>query len=271
MAVAATAGRALPPLPPPRTQAPGSRPAPSVRLNAVITAREDLTDSVARFRVRPDDPMPPIRPGQYLALGLILDGRIVQRPYSTAIATGPDEELEFLIRLVPNGTFTPLLWDLGVGTRVRIGPPRGSFTRIPGDRRTHLFVATGTGLAPFVAMLGTLFDEPDPPRTVAIHGVAQVGELAYRDRFERWQAGGLATYVPSLSRPSDPVNAGWTGRTGRVDTILADVCDAHGLEPRDTVAYLCGHPEMIAAAERILTRRGLPADAIRSEHYWPAG
>jgi len=230
-----------------------------------------MTDSVARFRIRPDDPMPPIRPGQYLALGLILDGRIIQRPYSTAIATGADEELEFLIRLVPNGTFTPLLWDLGVDMRVRIGPPRGSFTRIAGDRRTHLFVATGTGLAPFVAMLGALSVEPGRPRAVAIHGVAHLGELAYRKRFEHWQQDGLVEYVPSISRPEDPINSDWTGRTGRVDAILDDVCNAHGLEPRDTVAYLCGHPEMIAAAERILTRRGLPADAIRSEHYWPAG
>ena len=78
------------------------------------------------------------------------------------------------------------------------------------------------------------------------------------------------TYVPSLSRPSDPVNVGWTGRTGRVDAILNDVCGTHGLEPRNTVAYLCGHPGMIASAERILVGRGLPADAIRSEHYWPA-
>jgi ferredoxin-NADP reductase len=236
----------------------------------VITEREDLSHSVARFRIRPDDSLPPIRPGQYLALGLIRDGRVVQRPYSTASAAPVADELEFLIRLVPDGTFTPLLWDLGVGTRVRIGPPKGTFTRIPDDRRAHLFVATGTGLAPFMAMLGTLQDEPDPPRAVAVHGVAQVAELAYRERLERWHAGGLATYVPSISRRDDPANAGWTGRTGRIDTILDDVCSMHRLEPRDTVAYLCGHPQMIATAERILLRHGLPAAAIRSEHYWPA-
>ena len=92
MALAAIAGRVLPPLPPPRNHAPGSRSAPSVGLNAVITAREDLTDTVACFRVRPDDPLPPIRPGQYLALGLILNGRVLQRPYSTATAAGVSDE-----------------------------------------------------------------------------------------------------------------------------------------------------------------------------------
>ena len=237
----------------------------------MITAREDLTDTVACFRVRPDDPLPPIRPGQYLALGLILNGRVLQRPYSTATAAGVSDELEFLIRLVPTGTLTPILWDLGVGTRVRLGPPRGAFTSIPDDRRMHLFVATGTGLAPFVAMLESVNDEPDPARAVAIHGVASVAELAYRERFEGWQRDGRLAYVPSISRPDDPSNTGWTGLTGRIDAILDGVCDAHGLGPRDTVAYLCGHPGMIAATQEILARRGLPADAIRSEHYRTAG
>ena len=131
---------------------------------------------------------------------------MLQRPYSTATAAGVSDELEFLIRLVPTGTLTPILWDLGVGTRVRLGPPRGAFTRIPGDRRTHLFVATGTGLAPFVAMLRALNDESGPPRAVAIHGVASVAELAYRDRAsKRWQPDGRLAYVPSHLTAGRPV------------------------------------------------------------------
>jgi ferredoxin-NADP reductase len=43
------------------------------------------------------------------------------------------------------------------------------------------------------------------------------------------------------------------------------------VDPDETVAYLCGNPEMIAAGEGILAARGFPRDAIRSEHYWPAG
>lgn len=38
----------------------------------------------------------------------------------------------------------------------------------------------------------------------------------------------------------------------------------------DTVAYLCGNPEMIAASERLLLGRGFAPAAIRTEHYWPA-
>jgi len=270
MTVETTVRRPLPALRPLPERAAGARPAPPVADNAVVVGREDLTSSVARFRIRPDELAPHIEPGQYLSLGLIVDGRLVQRPYSTSTRAGVHEELEFLIRHVPGGTFTPLLWNLAVGDRLRIGRPKGLFTRIPGDGRTHLFVSTGTGLAPFVAMIETLLLEPDPPRVVAVHGVAHTAELAYRERFERWHAAGRVTYVPAISRPHDPSNAGWTGRTGRIDAILDEVCADHDLVPADTVAYLCGNPEMIAAGERILATRGLPGDAIRSEHYWPA-
>lgn len=237
MVVDATLRRPLPPLRALPAPALGTRTAPPIGDNAVVVGREDLSPSVARFRIRPDDP-PHVEPGQYLALGLVVDGRIVQRPYSTATLAGVHEELEFLIRLVPGGTFTPLLWDLAVGDRLRIGRPKGLFTRIPNDDRTHLFIATGTGLAPFVAMIETLLLEPAPPMSVVIHGVAHAAELAYRERFERWAADGLVTYVPSISRPADQANAGWTGRTGRIDAILDDVCAAHGLAP-GTRSHTC--------------------------------
>lgn len=243
---------------------------PVIRDNAVVAGREDLNASVARFSIRPDILQPPVEPGQYLTLGLVVDGRIIQRPYSSATRAGVQEELEFLVRRVPGGAFSPLLWNLAVGDRLHIGRPKGLFTRIPGDRRTHLFIATGTGLAPFVAMIGTLLLEPAPPRIVAIHGVSRVDELAYRARFERWEADGLVTYVPSVSRPADVSNAGWVGRTGRIDAMLDDVWASQRLTAHDTVAYLCGNPEMIAAGTPILEHRGLPEGAIRSEQYWPA-
>jgi ferredoxin-NADP reductase len=257
------------PLPP-----PGARVPVVVTPNATLSARIDLTSSVARFRVRPDDGVPAFEPGQYLALGLPVDGRLLQRPYSTASAKGASEEVEFLIRRVPTGAFTPLLWELPVGARLRMGRPKGLFTMKPGDPRDHLFIATGTGLAPFVAMLETLLAGGGsgelPPRAVVVHGVSKVGELAYQERLERWASDGRdVAYAPAISRPDHPENAGWDGAVGRVDAILDALCEEHALDPLRTVAYLCGNPEMIAAGERILATRGFPPDAIVSEHYWP--
>ena len=246
----------------------------AVTPNATLAERVDLTSCIARFRIRPDDGVPAFEPGQYLALGLPVDGRLLQRPYSTASPKGASEEVEFLIRRVPTGAFTPLLWELPAGARLRLGRPKGLFTMKPGDPRDHLFIATGAGLAPVVSMLETLLAGGEsgerPPRAVVVHGVSRVAELAYKEWLERWASDdrGVA-YAPAISRPDHPENAGWDGAVGRVEAILDALCEEHALDPLRTVAYLCGNPEMIAAGERILATRGFPSDAIVSEHFWP--
>ena len=133
-------------------------------------SRIDLTETVARFTLRPDAGALPFEPGQYFALGLVVDGRLVQRPYSTASAAGRGRDLEFLVRLVDGGTFTPRLWALRVGARLRLGRAKGLFTLRPGDPRAHLFIATGTGIAPLVSMLEALAaDEAARPPPTTTH------------------------------------------------------------------------------------------------------
>ena len=257
---------------------------PGLEPNATLTARVDLTASIAQFVVRPDDGVGTFEPGQYFALGLTIDDRPLLRPYSTSSVRGTRTELEFLIRLVPDGAFTPLLWALQVGDRLRIGRAKGLFMLEPDDPRTHLFVATGTGLAPCLSMLESLVrdDSGGPvgsgglaagtasPRAIIVHGVSSVDELAYRDRLARLAADRSdVRYVPVVSRPADPASAGWAGLTGRLDAVLDPICDTYRLEPARSVAYICGNPEMITAASRILGGIGFAPDAIVSEQYWP--
>jgi ferredoxin-NADP reductase len=239
-------------------------------LNAVLIERQDLTEAVAHFRVRPDGDAPAFQPGQYFALGLPLGERLVQRPYSTASVPARRRDLEFFIRRVEGGALTPHLWALRPGGRLRLGRAKGLFTLLEGDRRVHLFVATGTGLAPVVAMAGAMIATGDPPPVVVVHGVAHAAELGYRRRLERWSREHEAlTYVPAISRPHDARNRAWRGRTGHLDTILRALWDELELTAAGTVAFLCGNPAVVAAGERILGAHGLPPEAIRSEHYWP--
>ena len=246
-----------------------------IAANATLVSRLDLTPSIARFVVRPDAGVPAFKPGQYFALGLVVDGALLQRPYSTASAAGATEEVEFLVRRVGSGSFTPHLWDAADGTRVWLGPPKGLFTLQPDDRRTHLFISTGTGLAPFISMSEALMNGSDPgegapsrPGIVVVHGASYATELAYRDRLDDWAASSRLLYVPTVSRPDDPANAGWTGAVGRTEAILDSVCDRLALLPDSTVAYICGNPEMVEAATATLRRRGFAAPAIIRENYW---
>ena len=151
-------------------------------------------------------------------------------------------------------------------------PPKGLLTLDPRSDRTAVFAATGTGLAPIISMLAAALDGPEetrPPRMIVLHGVAFAAELAYRERLERWAAShrGLV-YEPVVSRPADPLNAGWSGAIGHLDGALEAAWRRHGLEPQQTVVYLCGNPEVIASATRLLAAHGLPPDAVVAERYW---
>lgn len=237
--------------------------------NGRIIAREDLTPTLATLRIALDTAPLPFEPGQYIAIGLELSGGLVQRPYSIASSARRLEDgYELYIRRVPGGALTPSLFATGVGQRLLVRRPKGRFVLGRDDQRTHLFVATGCGLAPFLAMVRTLLDEGQPRRVVLLHGVSYVAELGYRALLEDWERSDALPlrYLPTISRP----DAGWQGRTGRAEAQLPQVLDDFGLTPQDTVVYLCGNPEMIGTSRDLLVARGFPVDHVRSELYWPA-
>jgi ferredoxin--NADP+ reductase len=243
--------------------------------NARLVRRQDVNESLAYFWVRFDGDPTPFDTGQYMTIGVMVDGKIVQRPYSVASApaVAGTDGYEFYVRLVHGGTFTPLLWQLPVGHAMRMIGPKGKFTLRPDDDRTHLFISSGTGNAPFVAMMRQLLIEGRPRRVVFLNGVSHADELGYRVLVEGWERSGAypVTYLPTVSRPTDPRNHGWSGRTGRVEAILGPVLDELGLSAADSIAYICGNPDMILSAEATLLERGYPEDQVHKELYWPKG
>jgi ferredoxin-NADP reductase len=243
--------------------------------NASLVRREDMTESLACFWVRFDGDPTPFVPGQYMTIGVVVEGKIVQRPYSVAsppVSAGTDG-YEFYVRLVEGGTFTPLLWRMPIGQRMRMIGPKGKFTLQPDDGRTHIFISSGTGNAPFVSMMKQLLADGAPRPAVFLNGVSYAHEIGYRALLERWELSGEypVKYIPTVSRATDPANASWTGRTGRVETILGPVLDELHLDPSNSVAYICGNPDMIATAEETLLGRGYPEDLVHKELYWPKG
>jgi ferredoxin--NADP+ reductase len=238
--------------------------------NATLVDRRDLTADVASLYVQPDAGTTPFAPGQYATLGLEVAGRVVQRPYSMAAPHPADGAWEFHVRRVRGGALTEHLWEVPVGGRLRLGEPRGRFTPDPDDRRSHLFVATGTGIAPFVA---TIRDDLAAGRrrpVVVIHGVAHAEDLGFRDLLARLASGHESAfrYVPTISRPDDPRNAGWNGATGRAERVVETGWGALGLDPAATVAYLCGNPGMVASARASLAGRGIAPERVHMESYW---
>ncbi|MEX2548475.1 MAG: FAD-binding oxidoreductase [Chloroflexota bacterium] len=247
--------------------------AESVHYNARLTRRIDLTESLGFFWVSADEPLD-FEPGQYLTIGCESNGKLIQRPYS--VASSPREMAdgyEFYIRLVNGGMFTPLLWRLPEGHGMSLRGPKGKFVLEPEDDRQHVFISSGTGIAPFISMMKTMLIDGRPRPVIVLHGASYEYDLGYRELLEVWLADATypLSYVPSVSRPSAPDNAGWMGRAGRVEAIVPEVYDELGLTPQNSIAYICGNPDMITAVDQLLLERGFPEEQIKKELYWPKG
>jgi ferredoxin-NADP reductase len=239
--------------------------------NATLLARENVTDSMAAFTIALDSPVERYRPGQYVSLGIAVNGALVQRPYSIVALDGIQDgvagRLELFIRRVPDGALSSRLWHLPVGARVHVGSPKGLFVLDEADRRPRLFIGTGTGLAPLLAMLDELVSRGDDVPSALVHGVSYRDELAYGYRIAAWMASGLPLfYRPAVSRPDDPRNDGWRGLNGRADVAVARVLDEMPAL-RGGIAYLCGNASMIESCSEILQAAGLAPADIRAETF----
>lgn len=251
-------------------------PDPAKFTPAAVVERHDLSDDLWTVRIRPDGPVG-FRAGQYVTVGVQQDGRLLERPYS--IVSAPEEpDLELFIELVPEGLLTPHLHPLGVGAEVVLRTRcKGIFLReCPVEAEAHLFVATVTGIAPFVSLLRSLAVRhrdggwrPERP-VVLLQGASRAHEFGYLEEMRALDAEmEWFTYVPTVSRPWESPE--WAGEKGRVEELLRKHGDANGVEPGHAGIYLCGHPGMISGARAIMRRAGFDDRAIREEQYWPEG
>jgi ferredoxin/flavodoxin---NADP+ reductase len=237
-------------------------------IEARLDARQTITDSLARFFFRVTGAIG-FLPGQHAALGIREEGNLTQRNYS--IVSSPSEmAVEFFIKRVDDDHFTGRLFGLRPGADVLIRSPAGTFLFDRESRRPHhLMVATATGIAPFVSMVRALAIEEKQGRRPGVqigllHGASYAHEFGYDGELgDLAAAHAWLTYMPTVSRPGE--NAGWTGKIGRVEHLIAQALDLVRWMPRDTTAYLCGHPGMISEGKKILDGLGFHQDQIRQE------
>ncbi|WP_404366578.1 FAD-binding oxidoreductase [Marinobacter sp.] len=225
-----------------------------------VTECREVAPGLIIFRVpRPRDFS--FRPGQSVKVGL--DG--VKRSFS--IVSAPHEEtLEFFVELVPGGQMSERLRSLSPGHTITLDNPKGSFL-LDTRYREHLMVATVTGINPFVSMIrDALHQGRDDHRFHVLHGASYQNEFGYREELQGIASSHpeLLDYVPTVSRPEEPANSGWSGSQGRVDTLVEDYVARKGLDASSAMLYICGHSGMIGAVEQQFRPRGFQ---IETEDY----
>ena len=175
----------------------------------------------------------------------------MQRDYS--LITGPaDSTLALCVYNLAGGRFSPVLASAPVGSSLSFTGPHGYFTYRPSARQA-VFVATGTGIAPFLSMVRSGITG-----FTLLHGVRTPKELYYQDDFRRT----ARLYVPCLSATFSAKGAPDTGFRGRVIQYLEE-----HLPLGEYDFYLCGGQKMIRDVLFLVDTR-FPGSLVYTEIFY---
>ena len=224
------------------------------------------TDAYFSFTVTRDDGFR-FDNGQFVMIGLMVEGKPLMRAYSIA-SPNWEEHLEFFSIKVQDGPLTSRLQHIRPGDELLLSrKPTGTLliSDVHPGRNLYL-LATGTGLAPFLAIIQDPETYERYQRVILMHGVRNLEDLAYRDYLEREMPrheflGDLVRerflYYPAVSREAFQHH-------GRITTLLDDGSvqrhlGLEALDPAQDRAMICGSPQMLADFRRILDSRGFRA------------
>jgi ferredoxin--NADP+ reductase/benzoate/toluate 1,2-dioxygenase reductase subunit len=224
-----------------------TRPAETARRpvhSTTVTVVREVSPDVFVLGFRPVAPA--FRAGE--SVRVTLPGATVDRDYS--LYSGErDPDWEILVREVAQGSLSPQLRACRPGDPLLVSQPGGGFVLDRGTAhlRRHLFVATGTGIAPFRSMARS------HPwlRYRVLHGVRTAADRHVPSDFAP------GAYLPCVSREAG------AGFHGRVTDLLRDL----PLDP-DTRVHLCGRNQMAYGAWKILRTRGIPEAHVAVEVYF---
>ncbi len=255
---------ALQKAPAPRADAPKAPAKSAGAFNReTVLEVEHYTDRLFRFKTT-RDPSFRFVSGQFAMIGLEVDGKPLLRAYSMASANYEDD-LEFYSIKVPDGPLTSRLQHITVGDTVLVGrKPTGTLVQpslLPGKRLYML--ATGTGIAPFAAIVKDpeVYDLYD--HLILVHGCREIAELKYGlDLVAGVKAneyfGDIARqkliHYPTVTR--EPyVHQGRITDLIENGKLFADLGQPV-INPQDDRVMLCGSPGMLEDLRNMLEKCG---------------
>jgi len=192
--------------------------------------------------------------GEFVMLGLRVDGKMIPRAYSIA-SSNRDDHLEFLSIQVPDGPLTSRLSQIHEGEPIWINTKTtGSLTleHIQPGRNLYL-LATGTGVAPFISLIraGEVFERYQ--KVILVHTVRNVKGLAFREELEA-RANEQFRYVPTVTR--EPFATHQRGADLFRNGMLFEMLDLPPAVPEHDRVMLCGNPNMNKEMSDYLQQHG---------------
>ena len=123
------------------------------------------------------------QPGQYVGIGLRIDGRWHWRSYSlTSVPRRDNKLITITVKATPEGFLsTHLVNGVTPGTIVRLAAPKGDFALPDPPPSKILFVSAGSGITPLMAMLRSLKARGESPDIVHIHSAPSEDAVIFHD------------------------------------------------------------------------------------------
>ncbi len=224
-------------------------------MKARIVRVHEWSSDTKSFYLRPEHHVPFI-PGQFVMVGLMLNGKLEKRAYS--LCNNPDDEtLEITFKMYSQGKLSPALFKLKEGDELILEGPYGNFRLDMQDQKAVL-IAGGTGIAPLMSMIRLNQTHSLPMRLTLIYSAPNAGRIIYREELEK-----LAhqNHITLIQLTQDHADTRYLH--GRINEVFlkAHVTDL------DQTFYLCGSPKMISEIEVALRSLGVDKSRIKTDKW----
>jgi stearoyl-CoA 9-desaturase NADPH oxidoreductase len=195
------------------------------------------------------------QPGQYVGIGLRVEGRWHWRSYSlTSVPVRDKKRITITVKATPEGFLSShLVNGVTPGTIVRLAAPKGDFALPDPPPPKILFVSAGSGITPLMAMLRSLTARGHNPDIVHLHSAPTAEDVIFHDELRNLE----------VSQPGYRLHLQLTKQDGKLDF---DNLDDLVPDWRERPTWACGPTPMLDTVETLWDSAGL-SDDLHMERF----
>ncbi|OPX11346.1 ferredoxin reductase [Mycobacterium sp. AT1] len=197
------------------------------------------------------------QPGQYVGIGLSIDGKWHWRSYSlTSVPVRDKKLISITVKATPEGFLsTHLVNGVQPGTIVRLASPKGDFALPDPPPAKMLLVTAGSGITPVMAMLRSMNQRGQTSDVVHIHSAPSARDVIFHDELQELNRGEWP-YELLLQLTED---MGHLDFEAELDRLVPDW--------KERPTWACGPPAMLDTLEKVWADGGVPEDHLHMERF----
>ncbi len=239
---------------------------PIIEKKYFISEKIDETPEVLVIGLRPEDGKPwPFDPGMFMmvsGLDKVTGQRYVARALSIASDPSSTNMQFFVIKSPTHGEHIGRshFADVDIDDPFMLKGPSGQFKFDPNKDKKVLFIAGGTGLAPFMSMLRHMKVLNSDTDVVMLYSIKYPTEIIKRTELESYSQDLNLKMTVTVTRPAP--GDGWTGQTGHLD---APMIQKYAPDFQERMCYICGPLAFVKAAKDALAALNVPAQRVSAD------